>query len=97
MMRSRSRCELQPRTGLNDPVDEPSQKLTLPRGPSAGPAVAILKRIAIAVAIVLLNWGLVVLEREGYKDSADGELSVLDALYYTTVTLSTTGFIRARL
>ena len=73
-------------------VDEPSQKLTLPRGPSAGPAVAILKRVAIAVGIVLLNWGLVVLERDGYTDAADGKLSIVDALYYTTVTLSTTGY-----
>ncbi len=32
------------------------------------------------------------IERDGYNDSADGELSVLDALYYTTVTLSTTGY-----
>ncbi len=73
-------------------MDEPSQKLTLPRGPSAGPAVAIVKRVAIAISIVLLNWGLVVLERDGYTDDADGELSIVDALYYTTVTLSTTGY-----
>ena len=31
-------------------------------------------------------------EREGYRDAADGDLSVTDALYYTTVTLSTTGY-----
>jgi voltage-gated potassium channel len=73
-------------------VDEPSQKLTLPRGQTAGPAIAILKRVAIAVAIVLLNWGLVVFERDGYTDAADGKLSIVDALYYTTVTLSTTGY-----
>ena len=74
------------------PVDEPTWKLRLPRKPSVAPAVAILRRVAIAITIVLLNWGLVVLERDGYRDSVDGELSVLDALYYTTVTLSTTGY-----
>jgi voltage-gated potassium channel len=73
-------------------VDEPSQKLTLPRGPSAGPVIAILKRVAIAIAIVVVNWGLVVFERDGYTDDYDGELSLVDALYYTTVTLSTTGY-----
>jgi voltage-gated potassium channel len=73
-------------------VDGPSQKLTLPRGPSSGPAIAILKRVAIAIAIVVVNWGFVVLERDGYTDAADGQLSVVDALYYTTVTLSTTGY-----
>ena len=77
---------------MTDPVDEPSHKLSLPRGPSAGPTISILKRVAIAIAIVLLNWGLVILERDGYTDAADGELSIVDALYYTTVTLSTTGY-----
>ena len=77
---------------LNVPVDEPAWKLRLPRRPSVPPAVAILRRVGVAVAIVLLNWGLVVLERDGYRDAADGELSVADALYYTTVTLSTTGY-----
>ena len=74
------------------PVDEPTWKLRLPRKPSVAPAVAILRRVAIAVTIVLLNWGLVVLERDGYNDAADGDLSIIDALYYTTVTLSTTGY-----
>ena len=77
---------------LNVPVDEPTWKLRLPRKQSVAPWLAIMRRVAIAVTIVLLNWGLVVVERDGYTDSADGELSVVDALYYTTVTLSTTGY-----
>ena len=71
-------------------VDEPSWKLRMPRRPSVPPVVAIQRRVAIAVAVVLLNWGVVLLEREGYNDNADGSVSVSDALYYTTVTLSTT-------
>src|SRR5687768_5242975 len=73
-------------------VDEPTWKLRLPRKPSVPPVVAILRRVAIAISIVLLNWGLVILERDGYNDAADGHLSIIDALYYTTVTLSTTGY-----
>ena len=73
-------------------MDEPAWKLRLPRRPSVPPAVAIARRVAIAVAIVLVNWMVVLVEREGYRDSADGTLSVTDALYYTTVTLSTTGY-----
>lgn len=42
--------------------------------------------------LVLLNWLIVVLERKSYTDSLDGDVSVIDALYYTTVTLSTTGY-----
>lgn len=35
---------------------------------------------------------IVYLDREGYRDSADGEVDFIDAMYYTTVTLSTTGY-----
>ena len=77
---------------LNVTVDEPSWTLRLPRGPSVPPMVAILRRVGIAVAIVLINWAIVLAERDGYQDSADGTVSPIDALYYTTVTLSTTGY-----
>lgn len=56
------------------------------------PLAKIGIRFGIAVGIVLVNWLMVALERGGYRDSADGNVSVLDALYYTTVTLSTTGY-----
>ena len=35
---------------------------------------------------------LVYFERDGYKDAADGSISILDAFYYATVSLSTTGY-----
>jgi voltage-gated potassium channel len=77
---------------LNVTMDEQSWTLRLPRGPAVAPTVAIARRVAIAVALVLVNWAVVLIERDGYTDSADGSLSVVDALYYTTVTLSTTGY-----
>jgi voltage-gated potassium channel len=43
----------------------------------------------VVLAVVFL---LVVVDRDGYRDNADGHVSVLDAAYYTTVTLSTTGY-----
>src|SRR6188472_4241444 len=64
----------------------------MPRGASVAPLNAIARRVGIALAVVLVNWGVVLLERDGYNDSADGHLSTIDALYYTTVTLSTTGY-----
>ena len=67
-------------------------ELRLPRGAPVAPLLAIGRRVAIAVAIVLVNWAVVLIERDGYNDSADGVLSTVDALYYTTVTLSTTGY-----
>lgn len=57
-----------------------------------GPLAAIGLRFAVAVAIMLVNWLIVLTELDGYTDGSDGRVSVLDALYYTTVTLSTTGY-----
>jgi voltage-gated potassium channel len=56
------------------------------------PLAAIALRVGVATLIVLVNWMLVVAERSGYTDSRDGTVSVSDALYYTTVTLTTTGY-----
>jgi len=69
-----------------------TQPLRMPRSRSVPPMVAIGRRVAIAVGVVLLNWVVVLLERDGYRDAVDGHLSAVDALYYTTVTLSTTGY-----
>ncbi len=49
-------------------------------------------RILIAVSCLVFTAGLVYLERDGYRDAADGSISILDAFYYATVSLSTTGY-----
>jgi len=50
-------------------------------------------RIAIAVGIVVFTTLLVYWERDGYADfGQDNGVSFVDALYYSTVTLSTTGY-----
>lgn len=48
----------------------------------------ILAALAALVAVVFV----VQLDRNGYHDNADGSISVLDAIYYATVSLSTTGY-----
>lgn len=50
------------------------------------------RRIFMAFVILFGTVMLVYLDRDGYKDSADGAVSFIDAMYYTTVTLSTTGY-----
>lgn len=67
-------------------------RVRLPEGQGPTPLVAIGRRVLLAGAIVLVNWLIVVIERDSYRDSLDGDVSVVDALYYTTVTLSTTGY-----
>ncbi len=66
--------------------------LRLPSGRRLKPLASIGVRLGLAVLLLLVNWGLVLLEADQYTDNADGHVSVIDALYYTTVTLSTTGY-----
>jgi len=57
------------------------------------------RRLLLALAILLGTALLVMLDRDGYRDAGDatpgdptGTISLVDAIYYTTVTLSTTGY-----
>ena len=52
------------------------------------------RRLFAAVAILVITVLLVYFDREGYRDGNDptNQISLLDAFYYTTVTLSTTGY-----
>ena len=68
-----------------------SARLTLPT--KTGTPVRLLTvRVLIALSCVAATWLLVWFERDGYSDSADSVVSGLDALYYATVTLSSTGY-----
>jgi voltage-gated potassium channel len=57
-----------------------------------GPLGSFAFRVAIALACLVATTLLVYLERDGYKDGNGTDISLLDALYYATVTLSTTGY-----
>jgi voltage-gated potassium channel len=63
----------------------------LPRGDSS-PLVAVLQRIVLALALLTLSAFVVYLDRDGYRDANGDGISLLDAFYYTTVSLSTTGY-----
>lgn len=59
----------------------------------------LARRLLLAVAILIGTALLVYVDRDGYRDTADitaahpnGVVSLTDALYYATVTLSTTGY-----
>lgn len=66
--------------------------IRFPQGPPARPLVRIVLRLALVLALILASWLLVWLERGDYVDNHDGNVSAVDALYYTTVTLTTTGY-----
>ena len=69
----------------------PVPELRLP-GRGSHPLRSVLSRVAAAVAILAATVVLVYLDRSGYRDAVDPKLTFVDCLYYTTVTLSTTGY-----
>ncbi|MDX8055652.1 potassium channel family protein [Lentzea sp. BCCO 10_0798] len=56
------------------------------------PVRAILKRVIGAMGALLLAVMIVYLDRDGYRDVNEDGVSLLDAFYYATVSLSTTGY-----
>jgi voltage-gated potassium channel len=64
--------------------------IVLPR-PEVGPIRAVGKRAGIAVLVRDAGATIVWVDRDGYRD-VDGRLSFVDAVYYATVSLSTTGY-----
>src|SRR5665811_2259178 len=61
-------------------------------GEEAGPLRKILVRLAIALALVAVAAGVGDAGRDGYIDPEGGGMSVLDAFYYSTVSITTTGY-----
>lgn len=62
----------------------------LPR-PERGPVRAVGRRLVIALLVMIAVATVVWLDRDGYRD-VDDQITYLDAVYYATVTLSTTGY-----
>ncbi len=56
------------------------------------PVAAVARRIGLAVGLVLFVTLVVRLGRDGYADSTGDPIGVLDALYYASVTVTTTGY-----
>ncbi|MFR9751263.1 potassium channel family protein [Nocardia sp. 004] len=56
------------------------------------PWISLTRRVLFAIALLILAACVVYIGRSGYRDSTGGDLSFLDALYYATVSLSTTGY-----
>ncbi|HEY1968583.1 MAG TPA: potassium channel family protein, partial [Pseudonocardia sp.] len=56
------------------------------------PIAAITRRIGAALLILAITVVVVYLGRDGYRDVNGDGLSLLDAVYYATVSLSTTGY-----
>ncbi|MGY3202905.1 voltage-gated potassium channel [Streptomyces sp. TE5632] len=69
-----------------------THRVKLPRKVVEHPIRQVTKRLSMALLILVVTALIVYLDRGGYNDGADGTLDFLDAFYYATVTLSTTGY-----
>jgi len=56
------------------------------------PQAAVGKRVALAVGLVIFVALVVRLSRDGYVDTTGDAISLLDAIYYASVTVTTTGY-----
>jgi len=56
------------------------------------PVRAIWKRVFVGIGLLGLVVVLVYIDRDGDSDTVGGQVDLLDAIYYATVTLSTTGY-----
>ena len=66
-------------------------RVLLPRS-EVSPQLQVGRRLLAALCVLVATVLIVYLDHGGYQDNADGRVSFLDSVYYTTVTLSTTGY-----
>jgi len=59
---------------------------------ATSPWTSLVRRVLFAVGLLFAAALVVFLGRDGYHDNSGDELSFLDAFYYATVSLSTTGY-----
>ena len=50
------------------------------------------RRVGVGVGLILFIAVIVTIQPNGYQDGTDGSVSVLDALYYASVSVTTTGY-----
>jgi len=76
-----------------DAVQDTRGRVRLP-AIARSPFWELTRRVLLAVAILGFTVALVYFDRTGYHDNNDptGEVDLVDSIYYTTVTLSTTGY-----
>ena len=60
--------------------------------PERSPFGSIQRRIALALGLIVFVALVAYADRGGYRDAAGDEMSLLDAFYYATVSITTTGY-----
>ncbi|OQR60620.1 Ion channel protein [Streptomyces maremycinicus] len=71
---------------------EAGRSITMPMRIGVPPLQQVLRRLAMGLLVLALTTLIVYADHDGYNDNSDGSVGLLDAAYYATVTLSTTGY-----
>jgi voltage-gated potassium channel len=79
------------RTVPDDTADETRGRLRLPAS-TRSPWWELTRRLILAIGLLGFTVLIVYIDRDGYNDTSDGSVNLVDSIYYTTVTLSTTGY-----
>ncbi|MBD0841131.1 MULTISPECIES: potassium channel family protein [unclassified Streptomyces] len=69
-----------------------THRVKLPQKVVAHPFRQVARRVLMALLLLVSTALIVYADRDGYTDSSDGTVDFLDAFYYATVSLSTTGY-----
>ncbi|MFR0358807.1 potassium channel family protein [Streptomyces sediminimaris] len=69
-----------------------THRVELPRKVVQRPIRQVGRRLLMALLVLVATALIVYADHEGYNDSSDSSVDLLDAFYYATVTLSTTGY-----
>ncbi|MCX3063854.1 potassium channel family protein [Streptomyces beihaiensis] len=67
-------------------------QVKLPSRAVQGPLRQVVRRLLMALSVLVATALIVWFDRGGYHDNANGHVDLLDSFYYATVTLSTTGY-----
>ena len=59
---------------------------------TASPQIELLRRGLLALGLLMIIVGLVYFDRDAYTDNWDKKVTLIDAIYYATVTITTTGY-----
>jgi voltage-gated potassium channel len=69
-----------------------THRVKLPKKVVERPIRQVGTRLVMALLVLVATAFIVWIDRGGYHDNSDGAVDLLDAFYYATVTLSTTGY-----
>lgn len=69
-----------------------THRVKLPRKVVEHPIRQVVKRLSMALLVLVVTALIVYADHDGYRDNSGDGVDLLDAFYYATVTLSTTGY-----